>query len=61
LWHSGWNLFWDGAIGDGGRRLYLLGVETKGGTVRALRLPDGREIETMGGLGTTLSIMVASP
>jgi hypothetical protein len=29
-WHSSWNLFRDGAIGDGGRRLYLLGLESKG-------------------------------
>ncbi len=61
LWHSSWNLFWDGAIGDGGRRLYLLGVESKGGTVRVLSLPDGKEIDTIKGLGTTLSIIVPSP
>jgi hypothetical protein len=60
-WHSSWNLFWDGAIGDGGRRLYLLGVESKGGTVRVLSLPDGKEIETIKGLGTTLSIVILSP
>jgi hypothetical protein len=60
-WHSSWNLFRDGAIGDGGRRLYLLGVESKGGTVRVLSLPDGKEIDTVNGLGTTLSIVVPSP
>lgn len=61
FWHSSWNLFWSGAIGDGGRRLYLLGVESKGGTVRVLSLPEGKEIDTIKGLGTTLSIMVPSP
>lgn len=60
-WRSSWNLFWDGAIGDSGRRLYLLGVESKGGTVRVLSLPDGKEIETIKGLGTTLSIVIPSP
>jgi DNA-binding beta-propeller fold protein YncE len=60
-WHSSWNLFRDGAIGDGGRRLYLLGLESKGGTVRVLSLPDGKEIGTINGLGTTLSIIVPSP
>jgi hypothetical protein len=60
LWRSSWNLFWDGAIGDGGRRLYLLGVESKGGSVRVLSLPDGKEIETIKGLGTTLSVVVPS-
>jgi hypothetical protein len=60
-WHSSWNLFRDRAIGDGGRRLYLLGVESKGGTVRVLSLPDGREIDTIRGLGTSLSIVIPSP
>jgi len=58
--HSSWNLFRDGAIGDGGRRLYLLGVESQGGTVRVLSLPDGKEIDAINGLGTTLSIVVPS-
>lgn len=61
FWHSSWNLFWSAAIGDGGRRLYLLGVESKGGTVRVLSLPDGKEIEIIKGLGTTLSIIIPSP
>jgi hypothetical protein len=61
FWHSSWNLFWDAAIGDGGRRVYLLGVESKGGTVRVLSLPDGKEIDTIKGLGKTLSIVVPSP
>jgi len=56
-----WNLFWDAAIGNGGKRLYLLAVERKGGTVRVLSLPDGKEIDTINGLGTTLSIVVPSP
>lgn len=58
---SSWNLFWSGAIGDGGRRLYLLGVESKGGTVRVLSLPDGKEIDTIKGLAATPSIIVPSP
>lgn len=61
LWPSSWNLFWDGAIGDGGRRLYLLGVESKDGPVRVLSLPDGKEIYTIRGLGKTLSIVRPSP
>jgi len=61
LLHPSWNLFWSAAIGDGGRRLYLLGVESKEGTVRVLSLPVGKEIDTIKGLGTTLSIMVPSP
>jgi hypothetical protein len=61
FWHSSWNLFWDGAIADGGRRLYLLGVESKGGMIRVLSLPDGKEIDTIKGLGTTLSIVVPWP
>jgi len=55
------NLFWGGAIGDGGKRLYLLGMEAKGGTVRVLSLPDGNEVDTIRGLGVTLSIVVPSP
>jgi hypothetical protein len=61
LWHSSWNLFWSGVIGDWGRRLYLLGVESKGGTIRVLNLPDGKEIDIIRGIGKTLSIVVASP
>ena len=56
-----WNLFSDAAIGNGGKRLYLLAVERKGGTVRVLSLPDGKEIDTIQGLGTTLSNVVPSP
>ncbi len=56
-----WNLFWDAAIGNDGKRLYLLAVERKGGTVRVLSLPDGKEVDTINGLGTTLSIVVPSP
>ena len=59
--HPSWNLFSDAAIGNGGKRLYLLAVERKGGTVRVLSLPDGKEIDTINGLGTTLSIVVPSP
>ncbi len=58
---SSWNLFWDGAIGDDGRRLYLLGIESKEGSVRVLSLPDGKEIDTIRGLGKTLSIVVGAP
>jgi len=58
---SSWNLFWSGAIGDGGTRLYLLAVEAKGGTVRVLSLPDGKKIDTIKGLGTTPTIMIVSP
>jgi hypothetical protein len=61
FWSSSWNLLWSGAIGDGGRRLYLLGVESKGGTVRVLRLPDGKEIDAIKGVGTTPSIIALSP
>ena len=61
FWHSSWNLFSDLAIGDGGKRLYLLAVDHKGGTIRVLSLPDGKEVGTIQGLGTTLSIVVASP
>jgi hypothetical protein len=60
-WHSSWNLFRDGAIGDGGRRLYLLGLESKGGTLRVLSLRDGRETHTIKGLGTSLSMVIPSP
>ena len=59
--HPYWNLFSDAAVGNGGKRLYLLAVERKGGTVRVLSLPDGKEIDTINGLGTTLSNVVPSP
>jgi len=59
--HPSWNLFSDAAVGNGGKRLYLLAMERKGGTVRVLSLPDGKEIDTIQGLGTTLSIVVPSP
>ena len=59
--HPSWNLFSDAAVGNGGKRLYLLAVERKGGTVRVLSLPDGKEIDTIDGLGTTLSIVIPSP
>ena len=59
--HPSWNLFSDAAVGNGGKRLYLLALERKGGTVRVLSLPDGKEIGTIQGLGTTLSIVVPSP
>jgi hypothetical protein len=59
--HPSWNLFSDAAVGNGGKRLYLLAVERKGGTIRVLSLPDGKEIDTIKGLGTTLSIVVPSP
>jgi len=58
--HS-WNLFSSGAIGEGGTRLYLLAVEAKGGAVRVLSLPDGKEIDTIQGLGATPTIMIVSP
>jgi len=58
---SSWNLFWSGAIGDDGTRLYLLGVESKGGIVHVLSLPDGREIDTIKGFGATPTIVVLSP
>ncbi len=61
FWRRSWNLFSDAAIGNGGKRLYLLAVERKGGTVRVLSLPDGKEIDTINGLGTTLSIVVPLP
>lgn len=56
-WHSSWNLFWSGAIGDGGTRLYVLGMEAKGGTLRVLGLPEGKEVDNIQGLGKTLSIV----
>jgi hypothetical protein len=59
--HSSWNLFWSAAIGDGGRRLYLLGVESKEGTVRVVSLPNMKEVDTIRGLGKTLSIVLPSP
>ena len=59
--HPYWNLFSDAAVGNGGKRLYLLAMERKGGTVGVLSLPDGKEIDTINGLGTTLSNVVPSP
>jgi len=55
------SLFWSGAIGDDGNRLYLLGVESKSGIVHVLHLPDGKEVDTIKGVGTTPTIMIVSP
>jgi hypothetical protein len=61
FWNRSWNLFSDLAVGENGKRLYLLGVESKEGSIRVLSLPDGTQIDAIKGLGATLTTVIPSP
>jgi hypothetical protein len=58
FWNPSWNLFSGLAVGDYGKRLYLLGIESKGGVIRVLSLPALKQIDEIKGLGATLTAII---
>jgi len=58
FWNPSWNLFSGLAVGDYGQRLYLLGIESKGGVIRVLSLPALKQIDEIKGLGATLTAII---
>jgi len=60
FWNPSWNLVWDLAVGNGGKRLYLLAVEGKSGSIRVLTVPEGTELERIRNVGATPTMIVPS-
>ena len=61
FWNPWGSLFGALAVGNDGKRLYLLGINPKGGTIRILNLADGTQIDSVRGLGASLTAIIPTP